>query len=174
MWYNARTDTLLTQQSRLVGVLRSDQRIHRQLVRVNGGAEYSAHSLEPYQSWPCCQRRVSVRPVTAGASFTRREAISTAGGVLLSGACLPALALDDSQKVISKGWTKLYIPISLKSGSRRCLIPVQLSIRERGFGCKFDCSGQGVHSQQWTSLHCLGATHSSYCVLSHICRCRSI
>lgn len=50
-----------------------------------------------------CPTRTCTKLTTANASLTRRDAITTASGVLLCGACRPALALDSSKNVVSKG-----------------------------------------------------------------------
>ncbi len=119
----------------------------------------------------------------AGANLSRREAILASGGVLAAGVCQPASSRATEQTGATRG--ELYEISQARSSndeSSRCTGRSRLDRqlyrskqicvgRQRRSVAKLGSPSSGGHAQQWPSLHCLGAPHSTYCLLSYICRC---
>ena len=129
--------SLLTHDTCLTGLgLFRDHKLQTD-TRRSSSAKFVHHTNRRHQTG--CPRRTFTKLVTANASFTRRDAITTASGILLCGACGPALALDSSTNVVSKGKGVAVVRLNARLASN--ITDFYVSTRKRGLGCKFDSSG---------------------------------
>ena len=110
----------------------------------------------------------SEQPREQAPALNRRAAILSTGSAAAASLCWPGRSDAFEPQAQSKG-SNIQSRLFDHEYFACCKLSASLDCSERGLVSESRSAYTRIHTQQWSALHCLATSHSTNCILPHIC-----